>query len=116
MKQLVIIPFLFFIIFSSYTQNDRESKDSLIHIAVIKKIDNYYELYRFFERGRFDSEEIDLLFKESRKNNYKLGEVYAYNLLGRSFRNDQISIQGKRLYPDVLGCHWIRWDRWILWR
>ena len=88
MKQLVIIPFLFFIIFSSYAINDRGNKDSLIHIAVNKKIDNYYELYRFFERGRFDSEEIDLLFKESRKNNYKLGEVYAYNLLGRSFRNN----------------------------
>ncbi|WP_299004816.1 tetratricopeptide repeat protein [uncultured Tenacibaculum sp.] len=88
MKQLVIISFLFYTIFSSYAQNDGKSKDSLIHTAVNKKIDNYYELYRFFERGRFDSEEIDLLFKESRKNNYSLGEVYAYNLLGRSFRNN----------------------------
>ncbi|CAM1343158.1 tetratricopeptide repeat-containing sensor histidine kinase [Tenacibaculum aestuarii] len=88
MKQLVIIPFLFFIIFSSYAINDRGSKDSLIHIAVNKKIDNYYELYRFFEKGRFDREEIDLLLEESKKNEYKLGEVYAYNLLGRSYRNN----------------------------
>lgn len=88
MKQLVIIPFLFFILFSSYAQNHRESKDSLIQLAVNKKIDNYYELYRFFEKGRFDREEIDLLLEESKKNEYKLGEVYAYNLLGRSYRNN----------------------------
>ncbi|WP_051435859.1 tetratricopeptide repeat protein [Tenacibaculum sp. 47A_GOM-205m] len=88
MKQLVIIPFLFFILFSSYAQNHRESKDSLIQLAVNKKIDNYYELYRFFEKGRFDREEIDLLLGESKKNEYKLGEVYAYNLLGRSYRNN----------------------------
>ena len=88
MKQLVIISFLFYTIFSSYAQNDRKSKDSLIHTAVSKKVDNYYELYRFFEKGRFDREEIDLLLEESKKSEYKLGEVYAYNLLGRHYRNN----------------------------
>ncbi|WP_428743570.1 tetratricopeptide repeat-containing sensor histidine kinase [Tenacibaculum sp.] len=88
MKQLIKFLLIFFTVFSCYSQQENKSIDSLIHTAVTKKIDDYYELHHFFEQKRFDKKEIDLLLDQSIKNDYKLGEIYAYNLFGVDYRNN----------------------------
>lgn len=88
MKQLITITFLFFIVFSCFSQEGKRSINSSIQLAIEKKIDDYYDLYRFFKGERFKKEGIDFLLKESERKEYRLGEVYAYNLLGRHYRNN----------------------------
>ncbi|TDQ28773.1 tetratricopeptide repeat protein [Tenacibaculum caenipelagi] len=88
MKQLINFILLFYTVFLCYSQQESKSIDSLIHIAVTKKIDDYYDLHRFFEKKRFSKTEIDFLLEESIKSDYKLGEIYAYNLFGRNYRNN----------------------------
>lgn len=83
MKKLIIIIFLFYVSFSCFSQEEKKNVDNLIQLAIEKKIDDYYDLYRFFQRKRFNKEDIDFLLSESQKKEYRLGEVYAYNLLGR---------------------------------
>ncbi|WP_440120461.1 tetratricopeptide repeat protein [Tenacibaculum sp. Ill] len=88
MKKLIIIIFLFYVSFSCFSQEEKKNVDNLIQLAIEKKIDDYYDLYRFFQRKRFNKEDIDFLLRESQKKEYRLGEVYAYNLLGRHYRNN----------------------------
>lgn len=88
MKKLIIIIFLFYVSFSCFSQEEKKNVDNLIQLAIEKKIDDYYDLYRFFQRKRFNKEDIDFLLSESQKKEYRLGEVYAYNLLGRHYRNN----------------------------
>ncbi|WP_417799218.1 tetratricopeptide repeat protein [Tenacibaculum sp.] len=88
MKKLITITFLFSIVFSCFSQEKREVIDSLIQLSIEKKIDNYYDLHRFFRRERFNKEEIDFLLQKSQQSEYTLGEIYAYNSLGRHYRNN----------------------------
>lgn len=102
MKQFIIIPFLFFISFSCFSQRERYNMDSLIVEAVKQKQGDYYELNRFFKRAKFQKEEIDFFLKESEKNKYPLGEVFAYNLLGRHYRNNSFFEQATEYYLKAL--------------
>ncbi|MGG6229800.1 tetratricopeptide repeat protein [Tenacibaculum sp. SDUM215027] len=88
MKKLIITTFLFSVVFSCFSQEEKKNIDSLIQLAIEKKIDDYYDLYHFFKGERFKKEDIDFLLKESELKEYRLGEVYAYNLLGRHHRNN----------------------------
>ncbi|MDX8552399.1 tetratricopeptide repeat protein [Tenacibaculum sp. 1B UA] len=88
MKQLITIAFLFFTVFSCFSQEEKRRIDSLIQLVIEKKIDDYYDLYRFFKEELFKKEDIGFLLKESERREYRLGEVYAYNLLGWHYRNN----------------------------
>ncbi|AZJ33107.1 tetratricopeptide repeat-containing sensor histidine kinase [Tenacibaculum mesophilum] len=88
MKKLIITTFLFFIVFLGFSQRDKNTIDSLIKLATEKKIDNYYDLQRLFKRKNFEEEEITFLLNKSKKVGYKLGEIHAYNLLGKYYRNN----------------------------
>lgn len=88
MKKLIITTFLFFIVFLGFSQRDKNTIDSLIKLATEKKIDNYYDLQRLFKHKNFEEEEITFLLNKSKKVGYKLGEIHAYNLLGKYYRNN----------------------------
>lgn len=74
----------FWITVSCFAQN---RVDSLITNALENKVENYFELQKHFRRIRFTNEEIEILLDRSKKERYKLGEVFAYNLQGRARRN-----------------------------
>ncbi|WGH74606.1 tetratricopeptide repeat protein [Tenacibaculum tangerinum] len=90
MKQLVVITIFFYAVFSCYAQEDKTSINSLIYEAKKKKIENYYELCRFFKFGKLEKEEINLFLEESKKNKFEPAQIYAYNLLGRHYRNNSL--------------------------
>ncbi|CAL2093496.1 Tetratricopeptide repeat-containing protein [Tenacibaculum sp. 190524A02b] len=62
--------------------------DSIINAFFKENLTGYFKVQHFFNKYRFDKTQIDLLLKKSTKNKNRLGQLYAYNMLGRYYRNN----------------------------
>lgn len=99
MKPFLKILLTFFIATNFYAQT---KVDSLINDAVTKKEENYYKVQKHFRRIRFTNEEIANFLKRSQEENYKVGEVFALNLKGRSHRNITEYDKAEEYYKSAL--------------
>ena len=93
----LVLFFLFSIICLS-----QKNVDSLIINALEKKETNYFELQKHFRRVRFTNEELSYLLNESKKSKYKLGEIFAKNVQGRSHRNVTEYNKAIKKYKEAL--------------
>ena len=75
---------LFLFTLNLFAQN---KVDSLITSAIEIRETNYFKLQKHFNRIRFTDDEILELLNKSKGNKFVLGEIFAYNLQGRSHRN-----------------------------
>lgn len=90
MKRFSILLFLLFITSFCFSQQNKFNTDSIINQVLSKKTDNYYELKRSLRPSRFTADQAEQLLKTCKENNYILGEIYAYNYLGRNYRNNSL--------------------------
>ncbi len=84
MRSLFITILLFLVTSTCLSQ---KNVDSLITNAIEKKESNYFKLQKHFRRVRFTDEEINTLLTKSKESDYYLGEIFAKNVKGRSYRN-----------------------------
>ncbi|MGG8497689.1 tetratricopeptide repeat-containing sensor histidine kinase [Tenacibaculum sp. TC6] len=97
-KYLPLIVLLIGIDFCVYSQKKSVKNDSIITAFFQKKFTDYFEVQSYFSNLRFNKAEIDKLLDESLSANNAYGEIYAYNLLGRDYRN-------KTLYKESIENH-----------
>lgn len=83
MKSVV---FCFFLcVFVCFSQ-DREEQDEITYLLK-NKPENYFTIDSIFRKKKKNLEEIQELLKKSQEQSYEIGEIFAYNLLGRHYRN-----------------------------
>lgn len=97
-KYLPLIVLLISFEFCMYSQKKSVKNDSIITAFFQKKFTDYFEVQSYFSNLRFNRAEIDKILNGSLKNNNSYGEIYAYNLLGRDYRN-------KTLYKESIENH-----------
>lgn len=90
------------ILISSLSFSQKRNVDSLIIAAIENKESSYFNLQKHFRRIRFTDVQIEKILNESKKNKYLIGEIFAKNTEGRSYRNITEYTKAAEKYKEAL--------------
>ena len=79
---------LLFFFFSLNILAQEKGLDSIVIAILDKKPKNYFRLQEKLDKVKFSKTQVQELTEVSKKNKYVLGEIYAYNYLGKIYRNE----------------------------
>lgn len=76
--------------FQGYSQEDVLKNDSIINAFLKTKFKDFFEVQNYFKKTRFTKADKRYLLEKSTEKENVYGQIYAYNSIGRSYRNETL--------------------------